>query len=841
MKKRSGIRKFSLITAISVLLSCLTGALIALGINRTFDKGGLGGVSGGSQNDKYAAADDVAASDLETYVKTFTLKASMNAQERGNLWDEAIAVTDGKVLFVLEDDWTATTTGDFYTAPFTDNVAGQKALCIPNGCKMVLDLNGNTINRNLSSRINDGNVITVMGGGKLEICGKGKITGANNVNGGCIRIRANAEMVLNGVEISGNVAAGGAGIVVNGTLTVNDALITNNQIPDDTYADNTYIGGGGIACGASSVVTMNGGTISGNSSIWGGGVSVMGGGKFIMNGGTISSNTAIRSGGGGVYLEGNISQTAFAEFEMNGGTITDNTVASSVTDGGGAGVYISAYGKFKMYGGAISNNISSLYAGGVLIQGGGSYPSQFEMLGGTVSGNRSGSGCGGGGVFVRQGNDNTFKMYGGTISGNYSDGYGGGVNLYGSGSNAKAYFYGGTITGNTASMGGGGIYVPDAQSMYLYGPLICTENTVGSQANNVELSNLSGNTSINGGSGARINVGTAAGYSLAGARIYIYTSPYPTSTQYWYITKGYEAASTSLPSARPNTYFYVDNTALTCIWDGTGEVYMSHPTSFLTYIQAKWEYKLDGDTDWTAATSSVVDLTYSGKAIADVRATASCAPNNFTSIQSASAGNLKYIKDSRTGGTTLSSSADVGSVTFVFDNMTGVLSSSYTIRDCGFTINIKPKDATVTIGNQQKAEYGKALTYDLTKMSVSGLVGGDTIYSLGLSFRRGYGLNAGTHNLYGDKATNKNYNVTFVNGTFTIEKRDVYVIINNDSAAYGKTNDMNTEIETKLNATPVTENGKQRYEGGWRYGKQPDGTDSLMFHPEDLTTSKSPF
>ena len=118
-------------------------------------------------------------------------------------------------------------------------------------------------------------------------------------------------------------------------------------------------------------------------------------------------------------------------------------------------------------------------------------------------GNRSGGGCGGGGVFVRQGSDNTFKMYGGTISGNYSDGYGGGVNLYGSGSNAKAYFYGGTITGNTASMGGGGIYVPDAQSMYLYGPLICTENTVGSQANNVELSNLSGNTSINGGSGAR--------------------------------------------------------------------------------------------------------------------------------------------------------------------------------------------------------------------------------------------------------------------------------------------------------------------------------------------------
>ena len=98
MKKRSGIRKFSLITAISVLLICLTGALIALGINRTFDKGGLGGVSGGSQNDKYAAADDVAASDLETYVKTFTLKASMNAQERGNLWDEAIAVTDGKEI-----------------------------------------------------------------------------------------------------------------------------------------------------------------------------------------------------------------------------------------------------------------------------------------------------------------------------------------------------------------------------------------------------------------------------------------------------------------------------------------------------------------------------------------------------------------------------------------------------------------------------------------------------------------------------------------------------------------------------------------------------------------------
>ena len=141
-------------------------------------------------------------------------------------------------------------------------------LSVPKGASVIIDLNGHTINRGLSSATWNGYVLNVEGDLILEDNGTGgMITGGYEENkGGGIRLSGN--LTMNGGTISGNHALRGAGVYIASSGTFN----------------------------------MNGGTISGNEAEkYGGGVYVYKNGTFRMSSGEITRNSVESGGGGGIY------------------------------------------------------------------------------------------------------------------------------------------------------------------------------------------------------------------------------------------------------------------------------------------------------------------------------------------------------------------------------------------------------------------------------------------------------------------------------------------------------------------------------------------------------------
>jgi len=98
---------------------------------------------------------------------------------------------------------------------------------------------------------------------------------------------------------------------------------------------------------------------------------------------------------------------------------------------------------------------------------------------------------------------------------------------------------------------------------------------------------------------------------------------------------------------------------------------------------------------------------------------------------------------------------------------------------------IAPKALTVTVDNQTK-KYGNqdsALTYTIAPDS---LANGDDIAALDIKTSRKTGENVGDYTIIG-QSDNKNYAITFINGTMTIKKRPVTVAVTNTGKTYGET------------------------------------------------------
>ncbi len=98
------------------------------------------------------------------------------------------------------------------------------------------------------------------------------------------------------------------------------------------------------------------------------------------------------------------------------------------------------------------------------------------------------------------------------------------------------------------------------------------------------------------------------------------------------------------------------------------------------------------------------------------------------------------------------------------------------------TFTIGTRDITVTADNNGKT-YGDAdpaLTYQITSGS---LAPGDTFTG---AIAREAGKNVGTYAIQqGTLALNSNYNLNFVNGTFTIGVRNITVTADNNGKTYG--------------------------------------------------------
>ena len=155
---------------------------------------------------------------------------------------------------------------------------------------VVLDLNGHTIDRNLTAATENGNVLTVTAGNLIvrdsSAAKTGRITG-------------------------GNSSAAGGGVVVNGgSFTLESGTITGNT---------TGNAGGGVVVNGGSF-TMSGGSLDTNIATYGSGV-FLNGGSFTMQDGTLTGNTVGNQPDGNccvVYAQNN------ASIQLSGGTIQDN-------------------------------------------------------------------------------------------------------------------------------------------------------------------------------------------------------------------------------------------------------------------------------------------------------------------------------------------------------------------------------------------------------------------------------------------------------------------------------------------------------------------------------------
>ena len=154
----------------------------------------------------------------------------------------------------------------------------------------ILDLNGKTINRELTSAQADGSVIKIVGG-TLTI----KDSSATNSDG------ANGTGTITG----GNSKGGGGGIHItsNSIGSVPGSLILESGKIWQNNADGSN--GGGVYIDSDCALTMKGGSIDGNTvknstSSHGGGVFVYG--TFTMENGIITKNSSEQGNGGGVYV-----------------------------------------------------------------------------------------------------------------------------------------------------------------------------------------------------------------------------------------------------------------------------------------------------------------------------------------------------------------------------------------------------------------------------------------------------------------------------------------------------------------------------------------------------------
>ncbi len=269
--------------------------------------------------------------------------------------------------------------------------SSDKALSIPTGKNITLDLNGHKLDRGLTEATVGGEVINISGGAALTITDtsdekKGTITGGYRTG-------------------TGSEAAGGVTVNSNATFTMEAGTITG------CYGTEA----GGVYVASNATFTMDAGTISNNRGITGG-VSVAG--SFIMDGGTISGN--IGSFDGGDTLDGTGAVENNGTFTMNGGSITGNMGAYSG---------INNENEFSMTGGIIAENENTdvkeyntgfaccIFNGG---HNGGNAVMQLEAAEGKeiqISGNKSGSSFGtilniatlslSGKVVVTDGDENT--------------------------------------------------------------------------------------------------------------------------------------------------------------------------------------------------------------------------------------------------------------------------------------------------------------------------------------------------------------------------------------------------------------------------------------------------
>ena len=129
-------------------------------------------------------------------------------------------------------------------------------------------------------------------------------------------------------------------------------------------------------------------------------------------------------------------------------------------------------------------------------------------------------------------------------------------------------------------------------------------------------------------------------------------------------------------------------------------------------------------------------------------------------------------------GADLTGKLDAGTYTITLSKTDKSLAKNYDIKLVNGTLTVEKVDLTITADSLTK-KYGEILNFTYTN---SGLVNGDTLddvcaVTIGADLTGK--VDAGTHTITlskTDKNLAKNYNITLVNGTLTVEKKDISLV-----------------------------------------------------------------
>ena len=255
---------------------------------------------------------DNMAKDVQTTADvTYTLPGSYS--ENARIWNEAIdyalANTSSNVLVKLNGNWTATTHATFGTTFGGGSGFSNGRIYIPKKANVILDINGKTINRNLTS---------------------------SNANGSVIYVHGNLRII-------------DSGFASNTIYDLDDAMALNLKSGQITGGYSTYGGGiyidGGKFYMYQSAIFLNKATDAA-------GVFVTNSGEVNIYDGIILKNIASRTGGGICSLNN-------SKINVYGGHLFQNTATHS-----GGGIY--GYEEcIRIYGGKISYNKAGVAGGGV--------------------------------------------------------------------------------------------------------------------------------------------------------------------------------------------------------------------------------------------------------------------------------------------------------------------------------------------------------------------------------------------------------------------------------------------------------------------------------------------
>ncbi len=449
-----------------------------------------------------------------------------------------------------------------------DIVAGKddESLRIEDWNSHALDLNGHTIDRNLTKQDDDhGHVIDVYRG-TLTIRDSsaektGTITGGYAENGGGIVVSGSGHLNFESGTITGNQAYNGGGIYVYPA----DGSDTGIQLNMTGGAVTGNVGGdcGGIYTRGNAQISNV--AITDNSTRGAGGGGLNNKGTATVTNCTISRNVADWSGGG-IYNDGNLT--------LSGCTISDNTSRDS---GGG----ISSHKTLTADTCTITGNSAAVDGGGIYF-----YNCTTTLANCTINNNKAEASGG-----AIRAYDGTVELNHTALNKNEAAEYGGGI--YCNNDNTLKLLNSSSITECIGYKGGGGVYVAGGMKEVQVGSGVVVKDN---KANNIYLRN-----------GKTLNVieelkeGTAIGVSLEN-----YGGTF---------TTGFNATS---PNADPNSVFVAEPGYSVVRDKENGEARVL--TSDWIELQALIDETEDGgrlelDRSWRAVDENVALSIPSGKRI----------------------------------------------------------------------------------------------------------------------------------------------------------------------------------------------------------------------------------